>query len=97
MMAVFVLSQTGEGQRADEGVFLACSFWLADNYVSQHQPVGAEALLKTLRALRNGARLLCEEYDTKRKLLLGDRSRVQTHVSFRNSILNLIQQQGNAD
>ena len=46
-----------------EGVFLACSFWLADNYVLQGRLDDARTLFERLLSLRNDVGLLAEEYD----------------------------------
>jgi GH15 family glucan-1,4-alpha-glucosidase len=89
--------EAGDGLEPGEGVFLACSFWLADNYVLQNRHAEAEALLKKLLALCNDVGLLSEEYDPASKRLLGNFPQAITHVSLVNSILNLTQEHGPAD
>ena len=44
-------TQTADGLEGSEGVFLACSFWLADNLVLQGRYDDANALFKRLLAL----------------------------------------------
>jgi GH15 family glucan-1,4-alpha-glucosidase len=52
-----------DGLPGNEGVFLACSFWLAENYVLQGRDDEAHALFERLLGLRNDVGLLSEEYD----------------------------------
>ncbi len=52
-----------DGLPGMEGAFLACSFWLADNYAFTGRLQEAEALFERLLALRNPLGLLSEEYD----------------------------------
>ena len=54
-----------DGLPGDEGAFLACSFWLADNYVLQGRHEDARRLFERLLALRNDVGLLAEEYDPR--------------------------------
>ena len=51
-----------DGLPAGEGAFLACSFWLADNYVLQGRSADAVALFERLVGLCNDVGLLAEEY-----------------------------------
>jgi GH15 family glucan-1,4-alpha-glucosidase len=57
MVDGFVLryrTQAGvDGLPPGEGVFLPCSFWLADNYTLQNRSADAVALFKRLLSLRN--------------------------------------------
>ena len=52
-----------DGLPPGEGVFLPCSFWLADNYTLQNRDAEARALFERLLSLRNDVGLLAEEYD----------------------------------
>src|SRR6202041_1581377 len=56
-----------DGLPPGEGAFLACSFWLVDNYVLQERYEDARALFVRLLALRNDVGLLAEEYDATAK------------------------------
>src|SRR5580692_4175479 len=49
-----------DGLPPGEGAFLACSFWLADNYVLQGRYDDARALFERLLSLRNDLGLLSE-------------------------------------
>jgi GH15 family glucan-1,4-alpha-glucosidase len=60
-------TKTGvDGLPPGEGVFLPCSFWLADNYTLQNRDAEASALFERLLSLRNDVGLLAEEYDPMR-------------------------------
>jgi GH15 family glucan-1,4-alpha-glucosidase len=52
-----------DGLPGDESPFLACSFWLADNYALQGRMADAEELFERLLSIRNHLGLLAEQYD----------------------------------
>jgi GH15 family glucan-1,4-alpha-glucosidase len=52
-----------DGLEGDESPFLACSFWLADNYALQGRQKDAEEFFERLLSIRNHLGLLAEEYD----------------------------------
>src|SRR5205085_5967721 len=64
--------ETDDGLPPGEGVFLACSFWLADNYALVGRLDEARALFERLLSLRNDLGLLAEEYDPVAGRLLGN-------------------------
>ncbi len=74
-----------EGLVDTEGSFLACNFWLVDNYILQNRMAEAHALFDRLLALRNDVGLLSEEYDTKSKRLVGNFPQVFSHVALINT------------
>jgi len=78
-----------DGLPPGEGVFLACSFWLADNYVLLDRKDEAEKLFKTLLELRNDVGLLSEEYEPRAKQMLGNFPQAFSHVALVNTALNL--------
>jgi GH15 family glucan-1,4-alpha-glucosidase len=49
-----------DGLPPGEGVFLACSFWLADSYTLQNRDAEARARFERLLSLRNDVGLLAE-------------------------------------
>jgi carbohydrate kinase (thermoresistant glucokinase family) len=61
-----------DGLTPGEGVFLPCSFWIANNYKLQHRDAEARALIERLLSLRNDVGLLAEEYDPKAQRQLGN-------------------------
>jgi GH15 family glucan-1,4-alpha-glucosidase len=85
-----------DGMPAGEGVFLPCSFWLADNYHLQGRDEEAEALYERLLSLRNDVGLISEEYDVKEKRMLGNFPQAFTHVGVVNTARNLSTRQGPA-
>ena len=78
-----------DGLPPAEGVFLPCSFWLADNYVLQGRAAEARALFERLLAVQNELGLLSEEYDPHSGRLLGNFPQAFTHVSLINTARNL--------
>ena len=78
-----------DGLHGSEGVFLACSFWLADNYILQGRREDARKLFEQLLALRNDVGLLSEEYDTREKRQLGNFPQAFSHLALVNTAHNL--------
>lgn len=78
-----------DGLPGDEGVFLACSFWLVDNYVLQNRIDEARTLFERLLDLRNDVGLLSEEYDPRERRLLGNFPQAFSHLALVNSAHNL--------
>ena len=78
-----------DGLPRGEGFFLACSFWLADNYVMQGRHDEARALFERLLALRNDVGLLSEQYDLRAHRMLGNFPQAFSHVGLINTAFNL--------
>ena len=72
-----------------EGAFLACSFWLADNYQLQGRHEDAVRMFECLLKIRNDVGLLSEEYDPVRKRQLGNFPQAFSHVGLVNTAFNL--------
>ena len=72
-----------------EGAFLACSFWLADNYELQGRHVEAVQMFERLLEIRNDVGLLSEEYDSVQKRQLGNFPQAFSHVGLVNTAFNL--------
>jgi GH15 family glucan-1,4-alpha-glucosidase len=90
---------TGEvvdGLPPGEGAFLACSFWLADNYVLQGRVDEARELFERLLSLRNDVGLLAEEYDPRLCRQVGNFPQAFSHVALVNTAYNLTRAQGPA-
>ena len=83
--------ETGDadGLAGDEGVFLACSFWLVDALALLGRRDEAVRLFERLLALRNDVGLLSEEYDPTRDRLVGNFPQAFSHVGLVKSAFNL--------
>jgi GH15 family glucan-1,4-alpha-glucosidase len=78
-----------DGLPPGEGSFLPCSFWLADNYWLLGRKDEARDLFERLIGLTNDVGLIAEEFDSKRKRLVGNFPQAFTHVALVNTALNL--------
>ncbi|KQS64126.1 glycosyl hydrolase [Rhizobium sp. Leaf371] len=88
---------TDDGLPSDEGVFLACSFWLADALDLVGRRDDARALFERLLALSNDVGLLSEEYDPVAKRMLGNFPQAFSHIGVINTALNLSRRKGPAE
>ena len=79
-----------DGLPPGEGAFLACSFWLVDNYVLLGRSGDAVRLFNKLKRLANDVGLYAEEYDPVSKRMLGNFPQAFSHVALINSALNLM-------
>jgi len=89
--------RVADGLPAGEGVFLPCSFWLADNLILQGEHDRARALFERLCGLCNDVGLLAEEYDPHAKRMLGNFPQAFSHVALANTAFNLSRMQGPAE
>lgn len=80
---------TVDGLPGDEGVFLACSFWLADALTLVGRPAEARELFERLLALRNDVGLLSEQWDPATGNHLGNTPQAFSHVGLINTALAL--------
>ena len=78
-----------DGLPVGEGVFLPCSFWLADCYELLGRHDEAVELFERLVGLTNDLGLVSEEYDPGAKRLLGNFPQAFTHLALVNSAFNL--------
>ncbi|MGH7159625.1 MAG: glycoside hydrolase family 15 protein, partial [Acetobacteraceae bacterium] len=78
-----------DGLSGSEGVFLACSFWLADNQILLGRRQDARRLFDRLVGLCNDVGLLAEEYDPIGKRLLGNFPQALSHIALVNTAHNL--------
>jgi GH15 family glucan-1,4-alpha-glucosidase len=85
-----------DGLPGNEGAFLPCTFWLADNLVMMGRQSEARDIFERLLALRNDVGLLAEEYDPREKRQLGNFPQAFTHVFLINTAQNLTRGEGPA-
>jgi GH15 family glucan-1,4-alpha-glucosidase len=69
-----------DGLPPGEGAFLACTFWLADNYSLLGRHEEAREVFERLLGLRNDLGLLSEEYDHRARRLVGNFPQAFSHV-----------------
>jgi len=87
----------GDGLPPGEGAFLACSFWLVDNYILQGRYAEARRLFARLLSRCNDVGLLAEEVDPLTGRMLGNFPQAYSHVGLINCALNLSRQKGPAE
>jgi len=87
---------SGDGLPGREGAFLACSFWLADNYVLLGRVDEARDLFEKLARLCNDVGLLAEEYDPVQKRQVGNFPQAFSHLGLINTAFNLSRVSGPA-
>jgi GH15 family glucan-1,4-alpha-glucosidase len=83
-----------DGLPPGEGAFLACSFWLADNYILQGRLAEAQALFDRLLDLRNDVGLLAEEFDPVARRQLGNFPQAFSHLALINTATSLASRAG---
>lgn len=88
--------RSDDGLPPGEGAFLACSFWLVDNYVLQGRHAEARAMFCRLLALCNDVGLLAEEYDVQAKRQVGNFPQTFSHLALINAARNLSSAHGPA-
>ncbi|MFK4836440.1 glycoside hydrolase family 15 protein [Microbacterium sp. ZW T2_14] len=71
-----------DGLAGDENPFLACSFWLVEQYAGSGRIDDAKALMADLVGLANDLGLLSEEYDVGRRRQAGNTPQALTHLAL---------------
>jgi GH15 family glucan-1,4-alpha-glucosidase len=74
-----------DGLPPGEGVFLLCTFWLADTYAMLGRWDEARAIYERMLAIRNDVGLLSEEYEPSARRLLGNFPQAFSHVGLVNT------------
>jgi GH15 family glucan-1,4-alpha-glucosidase len=97
LMLRYEPEEPGDGLPEGEGAFLACSFWLVDNYVLQGRYAEARKLFERLLSRCNDVGLLAEEFDPLSGRMLGNFPQAYSHVGIINCALNLNRRVGPAE
>jgi GH15 family glucan-1,4-alpha-glucosidase len=82
-------SETDDGLKGSEGLFIACSFWLVDALHAAGQRREASDLFERLLLLRNDVGLLSEEWDPVAQRQLGNFPQAFSHFGLVVSALEL--------
>ena len=80
---------TDDGLPPGEGAFLACTFWLIDNYLLQGRHAEARRLFDRLLAIRNDVGLLAEEYHPAFGRQIGNFPQAFSHVALVSTAYNI--------
>ena len=78
-----------DGLKGSEGVFLPCSFWLVINLHLIGREAEARQMYERLLGLMNDVGLISEEYDPKRREMLGNFPQALTHIAVVHAALAL--------
>ncbi len=78
-----------DGLPPHEGMFLPCSFWLANSLALIGRRDDAIALFERLLAVRNDLGLMSEEYDPQARRLLGNFPQAFSHTAIINTAAHL--------
>ncbi|SCK33461.1 Glucoamylase (glucan-1,4-alpha-glucosidase), GH15 family [Streptomyces sp. AmelKG-D3] len=78
-----------DGLEGDEGAFLACSFWMADDLAMIGRVDEARRLFEKLLSLRNDLGLLAEEWDSNLQRQVGNFPQAFSHVPLIDTALRL--------
>jgi len=82
-------TETNDGLPGSEGLFIACSFWLADALHASGQQQDAIELFERLLSLRNDVGLLSEEWDPATQRQLGNTPQAFSHFALVVSAVQL--------
>jgi len=82
-------TETDDGLKGSEGLFIACSFWLVDALYTSGQRQAAVDLFERLLLLRNDVGLLSEEWDPAAQRQLGNMPQAFSHFALIISALQL--------
>ena len=84
-----------DGLPPGEGAFLACTFWLADNYCLQGRHAEAREIMDRLLGLRNDVGLLAEEFDVTTGRQVGNFPQALSHIQLVSTAVTLAAGTGN--
>jgi GH15 family glucan-1,4-alpha-glucosidase len=85
-----------DGLAGEEGAFLACSFWLVDNFILQGRLDDARRLFEKLLDLRNDVGLLAEQWDWNEGKQVGNFPQAFSHFALIDTAFNFQNAEGTA-
>ena len=85
----YLPAESDDGLPGEEGVFLACSFWLVEALIGAGRRHEARELFERLLALRNDVGLLSEEWGVEAGRQLGNTPQAFSHFALVMSALEL--------
>ena len=88
---VFRYRQFDDGVGGEEGTFIMCSYWLAENLAMQGRAAAAHALFRRLLDHTNSTGLLSEMIDSETGALLGNYPQAFSHLGLIRTALVLAQ------
>jgi GH15 family glucan-1,4-alpha-glucosidase len=80
---------TDDGLPPGEGAFLACTFWLVDNYLLQGRHAEARRMFDRLLSIRNDVGLLAEEFHPVLRRHVGNFPQAFSHVALVSTAFNI--------
>jgi len=86
-----------DGLPPGEGAFLACTFWLADNYCLQGRHAEAREIMDRLLGLRNDVGLLAEEFDVTTGRQVGNFPQALSHIQLVSTAVTLAASAGQSE
>jgi GH15 family glucan-1,4-alpha-glucosidase len=78
-----------DGLGQDEGAFIICTFWLADNLIALGEIERARSLVEKLRSCSNDLGLFSEQVDPETGEMLGNFPQAFSHVALINAAVQL--------
>jgi GH15 family glucan-1,4-alpha-glucosidase len=81
--------RNNDGLAGRDGAFLACSFWLVDNYILCGRLNDARDLFQHLVSFANDVGLISEEVDVESGTALGNFPQAFTHIALINAAMRL--------
>ena len=91
-----VLLRLIDGLPGDEHPFLACTFWLVEQYASSGRLDDADELMNRACAVANDVGLLSEEYDVGRDRHAGNTPQALSHLALVRAADALVGHSGRA-
>ena len=82
--------RSDDGLPGEEGVFIACSFWMVDALIGAGRRDEAETLFGRLLSLRNDLGLLSEEWDPHASRQLGNMPQAYSHFALVRAAFHLL-------